>query len=230
MIPSITLATEEKTLKDSIEWDRNFEELKVLRELAMRSVPKQTTNVNSSSGRSLLNRWFPQWMGWYSSTTENCGQGNMETAQLEGEILKALSDSADNNTLLKRDAVFGQFFFTLKSGTLSLCTLQETSKESVPMIELQFKNLCLNIVNKPRTSSHLFELSLGAMYLRDKFTLNSLFPVLIGPPGHDRLSAVNRSRGPSPKVNLTTKADELSDQLFYLAYEINPDNSVCDTR
>lgn len=81
---------------------------------------------NSSAGRSVLVRWFPNWMGWYSSTSNDSPRG--ETTQLEGEILQALSDSADNNTILKRDAVFGQFTFCLKSGTLSLATRREGSE------------------------------------------------------------------------------------------------------
>lgn len=76
----------------------------------------------------MLVRWFPQWMGWYSSTpTDN---SKTDTMQLEGEILQALSDTVDNNTILKRDAVFGQFNFCLKSGILNLCTVKEGRKET----------------------------------------------------------------------------------------------------
>lgn len=75
----------------------------------------------------MLVRWFPQWMGWYSTGASETTKE--EAAQLEGEILQALSNTADNNTVLKRDAVFGQFNFCLKSGILNLCTVQEGSKE-----------------------------------------------------------------------------------------------------
>lgn len=98
------------------------------------------------------------------------------------------------------------------------------------MIELQFKTVCLNIVSKPRSSSHLIELSLGALVLRDKCTLNNLFPVLIGPPGHDRSASTVRSRGPSPRVSVTRRPEDLKDHLFYLAYEKRPENTGCDYR
>lgn len=127
--PNVVLTPDEKKLKDDVEWDREFEDLKVLREIAMRSVPipdRKSTNGNSA-GRSMLVSWFPQWMGWYSSqSTENV---NTETTQLEGEILQVLSDSAENNTILKRDAVFGHFNFCLKRGCLTLCASQENTNE-----------------------------------------------------------------------------------------------------
>lgn len=38
----------------------------------------------------------------------------------EGEILDALADSVENNTILRRDTVFGQFNFSLKKGSINL--------------------------------------------------------------------------------------------------------------
>lgn len=98
------------------------------------------------------------------------------------------------------------------------------------MLELQFKTLTLNIVSKPRTSSHVISLSLGALYLRDKFTLNSLFPVLIGPPCQDRIGNLSRSKGPSPRLSLGCKTEDVNDYLFYLSYEKRPENTGCDYR
>lgn len=97
----------------------------------MRAVPIQNrnTSVENSAGRSMLVRWFPQWMGWYSSNNTENDVTPAETKQLEGEILQALNDSADNNTILKRDVVFGKFNFTLKNGTLSFCTIHDVTKE-----------------------------------------------------------------------------------------------------
>lgn len=89
-----------------------------------------------SQGRSILVSWFPQWWGWYSAPSASQNQGEATaptvaptapsekvstTAALEDEILDALADSVENNTLLKRDTVFGQFNFVLKQGTFNLC-------------------------------------------------------------------------------------------------------------
>lgn len=98
------------------------------------------------------------------------------------------------------------------------------------MLELEFKRLCLNILSMPRTSAHVIELSLGALYLHDKFTINSLFPILIGPSNLDRSSSLNRSKGPSPRVSVTSKLDELGEHLFYLLYEKKPTNASSDYR
>lgn len=109
--------------------------------------------------------------------------------------------------------------------------MREDSSESASMLELQFKNLSVNIVSKPRTSSHMIQLSLGAIYLRDKMTLNSLFPVLVGPPGQERLAG-NRSRGLSPRVSVTTlgRFEENLDELFHLTYEKKPPKSNFEYR
>lgn len=96
----------------------------------MRKVPipnKSQSNANSE-GRNVLLSWFPQWIGWYSSPNTRDDM-NTEATKLEDEILQALSDSIENNTILKRDVVFGKFSFTLKSGTLSMCTSCNGAKE-----------------------------------------------------------------------------------------------------
>ncbi|KAJ3643178.1 hypothetical protein Zmor_025903 [Zophobas morio] len=229
--PSLVLSPDEKKMKDDVEWDREFDDLKVLREIAMRSVsiPDRNATNGNSAGRSMLVRWFPQWMGWYSSQASETAPSSPETTQLEGEILQVLSDSAENNTILKRDAVFGHFNFCLKRGCLTLCASQEDTAESSPMLELEFKNLSLNILSKPRTSSHLVELSLGALYLKDKITFNTMFPVLMGPPGFER-TTFGRSQGPSPRASVASKLEEGNEYLFYLAYEKKPQNSGCDYR
>lgn len=98
------------------------------------------------------------------------------------------------------------------------------------MLELQFKNLSLNIVSRPRTSSYLVELSLGGLYLHDKLTLNTVFPVLVGPPGQERMMQLAKAKGPFTKVASTKSLDDPGESLFYLAYERKPENSHYDYR
>nr|CAI5831312.1 unnamed protein product [Callosobruchus analis] len=212
------------------------DEVKLKNELAMSSVKLPNTNGTAnaaakSTGRSIVFSWFPTWMGWYSSgSAEVNAASSPEATQLEGEILQALADSAENNTILKRDAVFGHFNFCLKTGTLNLCTVGEECLDSSPMLELEFKTLSLTVLSKPRTSSHVIELSLGAVFLKDKITLNTMFPVLVGPPGFDR-TAVPRGKGSTPRMSASnSRVEESLDHLFYLEYEKKPPNSVCDYR
>lgn len=98
----------------------------------MRKVPKatpaSTPDKPASSGRSMLVHWFPQWWGWYGSAPPDPARAPAPPAppapaspDLEEEILDVIADSLDNNTLLKRDAVFGRFEFELEKGCLNLC-------------------------------------------------------------------------------------------------------------
>lgn len=117
------------------------------------------------------------------------------------------------------------------------------------MVELEFKNLSVVISSKPRSSSHSVELSLDALYLKDKITKDSMFPVLgefptfylqkyvenvlsVGPPGLDRTSVirVRTSNVHSPRVLSLTKLDDAEQQLFRLVYEKKPPHSGCDYR
>lgn len=93
------------------------------------------------------------------------------------------------------------------------------------MMELHFKNLHANVVSRPRTSSFLVELSLGALFLHDKLTPGTLFPVLIGPPGQDRLNQLAKSINPS--LPRTASGGE---SFFYLLYESRPQKSASDVR
>lgn len=88
------------------------------------------TPEQASSGRSVLVRWFPQWWGWYAEPPQSEPQPapvseSTTTSPLENEILDVIADSLDDNTLLRRDAVFGLFEFTLQRGSLDLCTETE---------------------------------------------------------------------------------------------------------
>lgn len=102
--------------------------------LAVRTPPAApVVEKAKSEGGSTLQRWFPQWRGWYSSGNKDA---TSETAiptvedikidedkklgQIEDEILDVLADTVENNTILKRDTVFAQFNFELKEGTFSL--------------------------------------------------------------------------------------------------------------
>lgn len=63
----MALTADEKKLKDGVEFERDFDDLKALREVAMRKakpVVLRNGNAGSQAGRSVLVRWFPQWIGW----------------------------------------------------------------------------------------------------------------------------------------------------------------------
>lgn len=106
----------------------------------MRQVPKSSpvsTPDKPSSGRSMLVHWFPQWWGWYGQDTAAPAPAPASTASassapgdLEEEILDVIADSLDNNTLLKRDTVFGKFEFLLNKGSLILSMEREEGDDA----------------------------------------------------------------------------------------------------
>jgi len=127
------LPPEIKTLKEKVENERNFDELRVLRELAMEKVKpaklQQEPNMNVPQGRGMLEQWFPQWWGWYSKTphSNNGTQNGNSSTTFDGELLDVLADTVNDDTLLRRDTVFGQFNFALVQGAVSLCTAKDES-------------------------------------------------------------------------------------------------------
>ncbi|CAG9832775.1 unnamed protein product [Diabrotica balteata] len=154
--PSMTLSADEKKIKEEVEWGREYEDLKILKKLVLDSVKLPQLNSNnendSSKGRSLLVKWFPTWMGWYSGSSETAPTLPPDASKLEGEILQVLADTAEDSTTFRKDAVFGKFNFCLKTGTLGLCTMDKTTNE-----RLSVKSESLDIVYQPNVVRWLIE-------------------------------------------------------------------------
>lgn len=178
--------------------------------------PQRVSNGNVPQGRGILVQWFPQWWGWYSKTPHSNGahsEGNSTT--FDGELLDVLADTVDDDTLLRRDMVFGQFNFALAQGAVSLCTARNGCDGTKTVIELKFERVNLSYESRPRYGSHKFSISLGALYLHDFLTENSTFPILVQPQVASSLSS--RGRNSSEKLTKQT-----SYHLFELIYEKKP--------
>lgn len=102
-------------------------------------MPSSTPPAKQGRGRGTLLYWFPQLWGWNYLTSAasvvpqptDVPPGPESTPsktemELEDQILDVLADSVENNTILRRDVIFGQFNFTLKQGTFNLCTMKRT--------------------------------------------------------------------------------------------------------
>lgn len=118
------------------------------------------------------------------------------------------------------------------------------------VLELQFENVQLNLESRPRTSSQRFSVSLGALYIWDKLTKDTVFPVLVAPQGHDSAPSALSSRGPrafppglqrlrshgpgsicaTSTPASTRRASQSEESLFELVYEHKPFNSNTDYR
>ncbi|XP_015113187.1 vacuolar protein sorting-associated protein 13D isoform X1 [Diachasma alloeum] len=228
--PTAILSPDAKSRKERIEYELSYDELRVLRELAMAKVrppaPAKApeADANSPAARGMLVQWFPQWWGWYSKAPQsNSTPSQPGSSAFDGELLDVLADTIDDNTLLRRDTVFGQFNFTLSKGAISLCTKDKDNTGDKVVMELQFERVVLSYESRPRSGSHKFSISLGALYLHDFLTVNSIFPILIQP---QTLPVCNsRLRSSSEKL----VAHQNSQQpLFELIYEKKPFHVTTD--
>ncbi|XP_020286741.1 vacuolar protein sorting-associated protein 13D isoform X3 [Pseudomyrmex gracilis] len=220
--PTSILPPETKMLKEKVEYERSFEQLRVLRELAMHKVKpvrsQRESNGEVPQGRGMLEHWFPQWWGWYSKTSHSNNEATPNggsSTTFDGELLDVLADTVDDDTLLRRDMVFGQFNFALVQGAISLCTAKNGNNTKT-VIELKFERVNLCYESRPRSGSHKFSISLGALYLHDFLTENSTFPILVQPQVAVNSSS-SRIRNSSEKL---TK--QISCHLFELIYEKRP--------
>lgn len=259
--PNETLSNEQRDFKDHIEKERDYYELEFLRKVCMSRAPcnDDSNDVETNRGRGMLLQWFPQWWGWYKtadiqSATDPLNNSITEASaiasipkdpnQLEDEILNALSSGTVDNSLLKRDTVFGKFNFTLKQGALDVCTKQ--NNQAKVMLQLQFRNLLLDIETRPRSGSHFVGLSLGSVLLKDFITENSEFPDLIKPQTKDDavLQHSRRSRGNSFLIGASNFANASANSstaslsalainaepIFQLNYERKPLSHNSDYR
>ncbi|XP_034948002.1 vacuolar protein sorting-associated protein 13D isoform X2 [Chelonus insularis] len=216
--PTATLSPDIKSIKEKIEYERSFDDLRMLREIAMSKVrpPKpiqETPAPVSPAARGMLVQWFPQWWGWYSKTPAS---SQSTSSAFDGELLDVLADTIDDNTLLRRDTVFGQFNFTLSKGAISLCASEKNIDVKKTVIELQFERVNLSYESRPRSGSHKFSISLGALFLHDFLTENSMFPILIQPQTISGSSS--RLRTSSEKLVVQQPVQP----LFELIYEKKP--------
>jgi hypothetical protein len=107
------------------------------------SASKTPSTTNATKTTGFLQRIFPMWYGWYSSAPPESNNDEMsgqdtpkkeesesnlrdETSALEEELLDALEESLDpveNQTYMKRDAVFLSMNFDLNRVALALAKL-----------------------------------------------------------------------------------------------------------
>ena len=275
----MALDLESKECKNAQDVSRSYEELRVLRELAAYYLKvertgsvnddayKNSTNINhdgcdeseqdAKPAESLLQRWFPLWGGWYSSSsdeiteTEDTDTAAVEPSSdemvlsktsLEEEIMDALADEA--NIVPYKDVIFAEMSFSLKRGTIQLYSkksFNERTSSRRLLFEYEFTDTKIECETRPRLKSFKFNLSLGAMYLRDKITPDSVFPLLISPqnvqgaplyPKSKNIpsyrtgtsSISNIAKSISNFLPLTSSASPVTHEepLFYLNYEKRP--------
>ncbi|KAK6626649.1 hypothetical protein RUM44_009125 [Polyplax serrata] len=240
------LTDEEQAEKTRIELDQNFEELRILREVAMRRAsppaappppPPQASKIIVPSKKNFLSTWFPQW--WYSNNLAQESTSLEERGTLEDEIFDVFATTSDTN-YLKRDAVFGHFNFSLKQGSVRLATaiFEHKKWHYKSLMELQFEKVLVGCEYRPRSSSYKTTLALGSIYLKDRLTKDTVFPMLVSPqsreqflcPETKRTLSQNLSRLLSHAMTAPDAQKHPDETLFQLTYEFRPVNSGADYR
>ncbi len=171
---------------------------------------------------SLLQYYFP---GWWQSNQEQQEQELLapefayradeasitsSASVLEEELLEALAD--DVNLVAYKDVVFAQFSFRLGQASLKMQTEDLATKSKQVIFQCDFDDVELKMETRPRTKSYMLSMALGGLYLRDKITADTVYPLLVSPQnkvGHNgRMSSTSSALGGEP--------------LFSLLYETRP--------
>ncbi|VVC98576.1 unnamed protein product [Leptidea sinapis] len=215
--PAGTLPPDCKQAKDDFEWNNPLSVLKPLREIAMRRVPKTTPSVaaEDKTGRSVLVRWFPEWWGWYtpeaSTNNTSAAASAPEDTHLEHEILDVIADSMDDNTVLRRDALFLLFEFTLHTGSFDLCSDNQNDNM-----------VCARLESRPRAGALAVHASLGAGMIREG--LSAMNPAA---SAASWWRAHHATPAATSNAQNGIKSDE-KEPLFQFTYEKRPFGLNCD--
>ena len=132
-----------------------------------------------------------------------------EHNQVDDEVLALISDSIENDSLLRRDSLLAHLEFKLESASIIM-----SSETGTQLAEFKFARSTLLFEALPRHDSFFCQINLGSFYLCDcqamvnKDTLRkNYFPVLIHP------------KSSLPNMSDITGHDEF---VFQIIYEHNP--------
>ena len=267
-----TMMSEElKVIKEAQDALRTYDELKALREIAVYWVQKKgisrsvtstperkssqasnattpTSAPSSGSGPAddvsspTLQRWFPLWGGWYNTEHKIEDLSPTAAPQLEEYLQDAIKEDNEVYGVSHKDVVFSHVAIDLKQAVIQL-TRSNSKTESSPLFEFEFQNVKVEHEHRPRTKSYLFSFHVGSVWLRDRITKNSLFPLLVSPqssenaPLHAKLSQSRFSEFAKSIQTLlpgslahAQSRDEEEAPIFYFLYEKKPFNARVDHR
>ncbi|CAH1239855.1 VPS13D [Branchiostoma lanceolatum] len=253
-----TLSEEDKAIMNRIESELSIDELRILVEIAMERCQGQMATQTDSQAVApspgddqqqawgYMSSWFPGWAQWYTSPQGQTVQEDIrkqvsqeiEPVIDEEEILALVVDSAADNTLLRRDLVFARLDFCLKKGSVTLLQAPSDAErlKVKPILEISCSAISLGMELRPRFSSNLLSISLGALRIQDRTTEDTIFPCLLAPQctegsqGIPRQFGVYSRAGPSSYLQQTVPKPSSDDPLFNLVYEQKPLRSQADHR
>eukprot|EP00794_Sanderia_malayensis_P015340 gene15340-16917_t len=182
---------EEKMSLDEIRILRSIVTSKITREESLQKAADRTAKLEKEAGAS-WGSWLTGWTSWGGYEDGKAGQmevdpDNGQSAKVsfkepvseeEQEFLGELAEGGMDDSIFKRDHVFVKLNFKLNSGILRIKTTT-LDRGCVPVAELEFSQVTWISDLRPKTNSWQFSTTLGAMFLRDLYNTDTLFPVLI---------------------------------------------------
>lgn len=181
---------------------------------------KQNNSLNQTDSTSSSNYRMYNYISWSMTNLKGYYYGTSEPSkaeenlaitdqtspsdqynQIDDEVLALISDSIENDSLLRRDSFLACLTFILDSASIVIAS------NNVDIAELKFERSTLNFDALPRHDSFLFALKLGSFYLNDCISMNNTtirknyFPRIIYPKNSNQ---------------------EISFHVFELTYEHNP--------
>ncbi|EDO41450.1 predicted protein [Nematostella vectensis] len=252
------LESAKKEELERIEQELSFEELAVLRRLAMRKAEKALELVKASTPdvapvapseptSTASQGWLGGWYSWYWSADgaapSKTGDATDNTkppfkieppsTKEEEEFLDELSDPSRNQSIFNRDKVFARLNICLDSGSFKLLNSTSSGHSSTPIVEVEFCNATWESEVRPQSSTWEFNMSLGAIHARDRFTKGTLFASLVSPQERKPLAAQKSSNHSSISMlamsstalglNILQEFDE--EPVFEMRFEQMPPKS-----
>ena len=256
-----------KLVKERIEYDLSFDELCCLRELVYDKIKRNKEEVKIESKNKEASNWYQSWFsGWYgeragdpnetglssnASASTQMKRDLSESFDIETEIQQSVFeldeefvnvfDTIENDTFLKRDAVFAQVNLVIQNASFTLCSSfsdlkqnssqanqdlalfsKQKSKDLPKVLEIEFRSVEIGVEAKPRYCLHEFKIKLGELYVKDTLSeeaVSSNRPYLMSSEFGELLDLP-----PAPPPSTQMKVDFLSTSCPSIPTEFSLNN------
>ncbi|QQP35706.1 Uncharacterized protein FKW44_023998 [Caligus rogercresseyi] len=215
LLNPVGISIEIKTFKESVDASRSYEELKILRNIVVQQLKAEMMFSSSAIPSAVVEKKSMTWYEWWYGIDDG---GPPEAPEVDEE------DETDRELYHHKDAILARINFSLESGSLKLFSIDDLNDQKREIFEFKFEKMKSNFESRPRTKSHKFELSLGALYLRDRISTEaSMFPVLISPAnGAEHIHRCIVSLSISTWIHFQNGGLD----PLYLLFETNPSRHV----
>lgn len=198
------LTKEVKQLKDQVECEFSFDELRILRDVAFKayqkSYPEQTSSKSKGEGWGYyLSSWLPSWVS--GSDPNSSIDGTFELTEkasigsaLEEELIDAMNLASDDMHCYSKDALFAQINFSLEKASALLLADPDQLKgspvgQSPHSSFSNFKQIMLfelirpyiTFESMPRLNTRRVKARFSSFTLQDKVSHNKELKYLISP-------------------------------------------------